>query len=108
MCSSDLPTINLDNFKDIQEMSYKNDDLVIVFDTLASSTDAYNEWSKTPNMAIIVSHVWLLTDGKFSTFAITDISEPSTESMTLQVKRIGIEDVISEYTVEITKLVSCT
>lgn len=97
-----MPALNLDNFEQIKTIDCSVDMLNLVFDTAASATAAYNEWSKPKELALFLSHEHRCKGvPKLATMVVKQVLKPVGAKLTIDTKSVTSKEVIQGFELDI-------
>jgi hypothetical protein len=101
------PTINLDNFVQIKTVDCLNDLLKLRFDNSESAQKAYESWSVTKNLIVMLGHQHRCKDLPLvSTLEVEKIMKPEGIVMFIDTVEVDAKDIMTEYELDITEVVT--
>ncbi|KAI8894843.1 hypothetical protein BC833DRAFT_623592 [Globomyces pollinis-pini] len=96
------PTLNLDNFLQINNLDCATNLLTLTFNSTRTATAAYNEWKVHPDLALYFGHEWSCPNGKVHvhTRSVQGITLKD-NLLSVETAALPIEQVIKEYVVDL-------
>lgn len=100
------PTINLDNFVQIKGVSCFGTRMEILFDSADSASSAFDEWSTTNNLAMLVGHEWECFGFDMAALNVSNMAQTFLgmgHRLKMAATKVPLKSVIKDYEVEIVK-----
>ncbi|KAI8896509.1 hypothetical protein BC833DRAFT_93803 [Globomyces pollinis-pini] len=96
------PTLNLDNFLQINNLDCATNLLTLTFNSTVTATAAYNEWNVHPDLALYFGHEWSCPNGKvhIHTRSVQGITLKD-NVLAIQTAALPMEQVIDEYVIDL-------